>query len=133
MSSSRSIAAIASLPHTLEDGSRGTGRSISLLAASAGFADGTSIVSSLDWVRCGRLRRIPPARTRAVVTAFLAFSRSYPAPGGSTTMGENGPRPPSYRPTGPAFGRPEDRLRPGYAGSPRRDGARSLGLTPSRA
>src|SRR2546423_189398 len=38
MSSSRSIAAIASLPHTLFDGTLGTGRSISLPTAAAGFS-----------------------------------------------------------------------------------------------
>src|SRR5271165_4352186 len=45
MSSSRNIAAIASLPHTRFDGALGTGRSISLL--SAGREDSMSMVSSL--------------------------------------------------------------------------------------
>src|SRR5947207_10034250 len=45
MSSSRSIAAIASLPHTRLDGALGTGRSISL--ASAGLDGGMSTGSSL--------------------------------------------------------------------------------------
>src|SRR5271163_207653 len=46
MSSSRSIATIASLPHTRFDGALGTGRSISLLCA--GREDAMSMVPSLQ-------------------------------------------------------------------------------------
>jgi hypothetical protein len=59
MSSSRNIAAIASLPHTRFDGALGTGRSISLPAASIGLADGFSTFSSSRQRNPERLRRIP--------------------------------------------------------------------------
>src|SRR5690349_15453174 len=48
MSSSRSVAAIASLPHTRSEGWLGTGRSISLPPASADLAEGMFIVFSLS-------------------------------------------------------------------------------------
>src|SRR5204862_8268691 len=48
ISRSRSIAAIASLPQTRSEGWLGTGRSISLPAASLGLADGSSIVFLLE-------------------------------------------------------------------------------------
>src|ERR1700681_3934191 len=57
MSSSRSIAAIASLPQTRADGSLGTGRSISLPAAGTGVADEMSMASSHE---CARRRQITP-------------------------------------------------------------------------
>src|SRR5215472_2490852 len=47
MSSWRNVAAIASLPQTRDEGGLGTGRSISLPAASIGLAGASSMVSSL--------------------------------------------------------------------------------------
>src|SRR5215831_7411819 len=83
MSSSRNMAAMASLPHTRFDGALGTGRSISLLAAAAGLADAISIFPPLDsGASAAELRRIPPERTRAMVAqhAERLLEASQPAP-----------------------------------------------------
>src|SRR6516164_5534918 len=58
MSSSRSTAAIASLPHTRFDGALGAGRSISLPAAARGFSR-TSMLFSPCSKRAPGLGRIP--------------------------------------------------------------------------
>src|SRR6516164_765970 len=75
MSSSRSIAAMASLPHTRFDGALGTGRSISLPAAAAVFSAMSIVTLPVFDPDVPRLGRIPPVRTRVVVATRAAKMR----------------------------------------------------------